>query len=115
MLTDVPDQAAVATAEVQPADAVQSSEQLLDGARDAAPLVLADGSLGVGELKAVIDQRIRSVSGVVAIVVDLGKLGPRVGDEGKTTVVTSPQLIIPLAIAPMDLAETLGAGTTDAT
>jgi hypothetical protein len=114
VISEVADQPAVATAEVKPADARQATEQLLHDARDAPPLVLADGQFGVRELEAIVDARIRSFAGVVAIVVDAREVGPGVGDERKATGIASAQLVVTLAVAAADIAKTLGAGTTDA-
>lgn len=113
MGTNEPDKTAVATTEVKPADACEASQQTFHNPCDATPLVLADRAFGTCKLKVVVHQWIGAVAGVVALIVDLSKIGPRIGDECEATNVAAAQLEIAVAVGTVHAPEVSRAGTAD--
>ena len=108
MVTQIADKTTIAAAEVQPTDTLQSAHQSLDQAGDPTPLIQLGGLRGGGQFEAVVDQRVSSYAGVVALVVDAGEISPRIGDERVAALNAAAELVIAIAVAAVHAPDELG-------
>lgn len=105
VLPHVPNQTTVAASEIEPAYALEATEQSFDDPGDPAPFVLTHRPRWRSQLKAVVNERIRPLTRVVAIVVNALELGPGIGNERKPASIAAPELVVTPAVAAVDRAQ----------
>src|SRR5258707_7499996 len=83
LIPAVSDESAGATAEIQPSSSFVHWHGIEDDPCNAAPLILPDGCIGVGQFKLIVDPGIGTFPGIIVVSVEGAEVLMRVSNERK--------------------------------